>query len=164
MNAARCVYALPRDLEALDQLPSNKGRSTAVHNLVESFGLLSSKGGRLAKTHEENHVNLARVVRTQPASREDLVQFHDPEYVDSLLQGHGIADHEDNEDDGTGSDDSHPRRANDQKFELFGLEHDCPPFPQMAQYVLAVAGASREISQELREDRADIGIVWDGGR
>ncbi|EGG05463.1 uncharacterized protein MELLADRAFT_88034 [Melampsora larici-populina 98AG31] len=44
------------------------------------------------------------------------------------------------------------------------IYQDCPYFPELAEYVQAVAGASLQISRELREGRADIGMVWDGGR
>ncbi|PLW16504.1 hypothetical protein PCANC_11715 [Puccinia coronata f. sp. avenae] len=172
---ARCVYALPTDLDPLDRLPSNRGRSSAVHNLVKAFGLIRTA----AQDSDDPVVNRARVVLTDLASRAELEEFHDPEYIGSLLRGY------DPQDNALGNKRGHTgsgrafgsatseldrpatedtRSAEDGNLEEFGLEHDCPPFPKMAQYVLAVAGAALQTSRELREDRADIGIVWDGGR
>ncbi|KAA1081635.1 hypothetical protein PGTUg99_024570 [Puccinia graminis f. sp. tritici] len=198
-DAARCVYALPKDLDPLDRLPSNQGRSSAVHNLVSSFGLLREE--RTDGQDDEPPKNRARVLSTKLASRAELEEFHDPEYVGSLLQGYDDPNIDANNEQGHRSSDlkrnpeisdAHFRSEHDEELEEFGLEHvwirlghlpsnrltllqatdleslffsqDCPRFFKMAQYVLAVAGAALETSRELREDRADIGIVWDGGR
>ncbi|KAG0148971.1 hypothetical protein CROQUDRAFT_669468 [Cronartium quercuum f. sp. fusiforme G11] len=172
----RCVYARPL-IRAIDRLPSNIGRSSAVHSLIGSLDLLQSAAS------SADSLNRARVMNTGQASRAELEVFHDAEYVDFLL----------NEDDGsetssTGSTTSDEyssdsteskcqleqpledrqrkcrRLASDRKQLTFGLEHDCPRFPELPEYVKAVAGASLEIARELREGLADIGIVWDGGR
>ncbi|KAA1103871.1 hypothetical protein PGT21_003247 [Puccinia graminis f. sp. tritici] len=202
-DAVRCVYALPKDLDPLDRLPSNQGRSSAVHNLVSAFGLLREE--RTDGQGDEPPKNRARVLSTKLASRAELEEFHDPEYVGSFslttlspgstlcsaielilvlllapifLSGSLLRGYDDpkidanNEQDHRSSDlkrnpeisDAHFRSDHDEELEEFGLEHDCPRFSKMAQYVLAVAGAALETSRELREDRADIGIVWDGGR
>ncbi|KAA1080144.1 hypothetical protein PGTUg99_016597 [Puccinia graminis f. sp. tritici] len=170
-DAVRCVYALPKDLDPLDRLPSNQGRSSAVHNLVSAFGLLREE--RTDGQGDEPPKNRARVLSTKLASRAELEEFHDPEYVGSLLRGYDDPKIDaNNEQDHRSSDlkrnpeisDAHFRSDHDEELEEFGLEHDCPRFSKMAQYVLAVAGAALETSRELREDRADIGIVWDGGR
>lgn len=72
----RCVYARPVATRAIDRLPSNLGRSSAVHALIESFDLLTRS------SHQPDHdQNRARVIRTELASRSELEAFHDPEYV-----------------------------------------------------------------------------------
>ncbi|KAI9615977.1 hypothetical protein H4Q26_011229 [Puccinia striiformis f. sp. tritici PST-130] len=166
-NPVRCIYALPKDLDPLDRLPSNRGRSSAVHKLIRAFGLLREGEERIV----DPTGNRAELLRTGLASRAELEEFHDHEYVDSLLQGYDSIDdvdvdqaESDLEISAHQSTKDHSRGADAEDCEEFGLEHDCPRFPKMAQYVLAVAGAALETSRELREDRADIGIVWDGGR
>ncbi|KNZ63800.1 hypothetical protein VP01_10g9 [Puccinia sorghi] len=158
---SRCVYALPKNLNPLDQLPSNRGRSSAVHNLIRAFGLTHT-----ASTHHHPGYPRARILSTGLASPAELEAFHDPEYIASLLSGY---DSNDGINDDQCSDLQHaPMKdfscSNVVDREEFGLEHDCPRFPKMAHYVLAVAGAALQTSRELREDRADVGIVWDGGR
>ncbi|MBW0547362.1 hypothetical protein O181_087077 [Austropuccinia psidii MF-1] len=178
---SRCVYALPDARHALDQLPSNLGRSSVVHSLVRSFDLLHSPRGRRGPS---SSVNRAQPLITKLASRSDLEKFHDADYVDFLLKDYK-EDDPDIQDQGDWNFDhenfslnqvihldstmqTNKRRKieknRESTVEHFGLEHDCPPFPRMAEYVLAVAGAVLEVSQKLRENQADIGIVWDGGR
>ncbi|KNF03952.1 hypothetical protein PSTG_03037 [Puccinia striiformis f. sp. tritici PST-78] len=166
-DPVRCIYALPKDLDPLDRLPSNRGRSSAVHKLIRAFGLLREGEERIV----DPTGNRAELLRTGLASRAELEEFHDHEYVGSLLQGYDPIDDVDvgqaESDLGISEQQStkdHFRGTEAEDCEEFGLEHDCPRFPKMAQYVLAVAGAALETSRQLREDRADIGIVWDGGR
>lgn len=45
-----------------------------------------------------------------------------------------------------------------------GLQDDCPVFPELANYVQLVAGASIAAARELRDGRADVAIAWTGGR
>lgn len=45
-----------------------------------------------------------------------------------------------------------------------GLQDDCPVFPELADYVQLVAGASIAAARELRDGRADVAIAWTGGR
>jgi len=157
----RSVYALPKNLEPLDRLPSNRGRSSAVHHLIRAFGLLHTPD-----THHHPVPPRARILPTGLASPAELEAFHDPEYIASLLSGYHS--HHDINDEQSPDLQHGPMKdfpsSKDVDGEEFGLEHDCPRFPKMAQYVLAVAGAALQTSRELREDRADVGIVWDGGR
>lgn len=170
---SRCVYARPKSFRSIDQLPSNTGRCSAVHNLIESLDLLdtSSAIGSLSR---------ARVVLTGLASRAELESFHDPEYVDYVLNSKSDEDSDrsstssgSGEDSNDSSQSTHTSKETRRKRRrigsqgggsTFGLEHDCPHFPELSEYVKAVAGASLQISRELREGRADIGMVWDGGR
>ncbi|KAH9821167.1 hypothetical protein DFH28DRAFT_581578 [Melampsora americana] len=170
---SRCVYARPKSVRSIDQLPSNIGRSSAVHNLIESLDLLDIGLGI-------EPLSRARVVLTGLASREELESFHDPEYVDFVLDSKSDEDSDrcstssgSEEDSNDSSQSTHTSKENPSKRRrigsprgqsTFGLEHDCPYFPELADYVRAVAGAALQISRELREGRADIGMVWDGGR
>ena len=138
----------PNQSQSSSLLPSNRNRSAFVHALVTSLGLLS-------------HPQLT-ILRPSPASRRDLTSYHDPSYIDALL--------------------AHPPSLDPASCKEFGLEdvivasvlpavpvltigtQDCPPFPGLSEYVLAVAGASLTAARELAEGRCDIAICWDGGR
>ncbi|EGG05462.1 uncharacterized protein MELLADRAFT_52815 [Melampsora larici-populina 98AG31] len=74
----RCVYARPKSFRSIDQLPSNIGRSSAVHNLIESLDLLDT-GSAI------DPLSRARVLPTGLAGREELESFHDPEYVGKTM-------------------------------------------------------------------------------
>ncbi|CED85537.1 Histone deacetylase complex, catalytic component RPD3 [Phaffia rhodozyma] len=50
------------------------------------------------------------------------------------------------------------------RLEKFNLTDDSPPFKNLDQYVLQVAGASLAAVKEVADGRADVGICWDGGR
>lgn len=43
-------------------------------------------------------------------------------------------------------------------------QQDCPRFDMLAKHVRYVAGAAISAAEELAEGRADVVIVWDGGR
>lgn len=93
----RVVYVSSANTRSYaDLLPSNKGRSSIVHSLIEALDLLRDDGieedqddnvlhGRNAieqdVTNAEMPINLARVVQPIPATRSDLSRFHDRHYV-----------------------------------------------------------------------------------
>lgn len=52
----------------------------------------------------------------------------------------------------------------DQETSLFGLDYDCPIFPELPEYVEFLAGASQISARLLGNDTFDIAIHWDGGR
>lgn len=58
-----------------DQLPANVGRSSVVHSLVRSLGLLEECNG-------------ARVIAPDPTlgTRERLLRYHTPAYVGSSMR------------------------------------------------------------------------------
>lgn len=66
-------------IQSSSLLPSNRNRSTFVHALVTSLGLL--------RTHPSTSHHLT-VLRPFPASRLDLTSYHDRSYVDALLAAH----------------------------------------------------------------------------
>ena len=71
---------------------------------------------------------------------------------------------------GLSSERSSPRPRKRRKDESaatdseIGLQDDCPVFPELADYVQLVAGASITAARELRDGRADVAIAWTGGR
>lgn len=80
--ARRVSYIHSRGLtRAADRLPSNVGRASLVHNLTSAIGLLHDQ------TVESDTDNIARavVVESVPATRDELVRFHDPAFVGQSL-------------------------------------------------------------------------------
>lgn len=61
-----------------------------------------------------------------------------------------------------GSSDEPPRKR--KKVDSLGLQDDCPVFPELAEYVKLVGGASMTAARELRDGEADVAINWTGGR
>ena len=57
-------------------LPSNRNRSTLVHSLVSSLGLLSPTGGE---------ANSLRVLQPRTASAAELTNYHDSDFVEFIL-------------------------------------------------------------------------------
>jgi len=66
-------------LQAADRLPSNLGRASLVHDLVASLDLVDPPSA--ADTAELRGLGRARTVLPQPATRADLLRFHDPRYI-----------------------------------------------------------------------------------
>lgn len=149
---SRCVYALPKNLDPLDRLPSNRGRSSAVHNLIRAFGLTHT-----ASTDHHPGYPRARILSTGLASPAELEAFHDPEYIGSsplcpsslpssssfflynplasLLSGY---DSNDGINDDQCSDLQHaPMKdfscSNVVDREEFGLEHVCTASPSLSR-------------------------------
>ncbi|KAI0249263.1 histone deacetylase 8 [Lactifluus subvellereus] len=138
MRPRRVTYVASEKLAKTSSLlPSNRNRSTFVHALVTSLGLL-----RTAPNAPPSRV--ITILRPSPASRRDITSYHDQSYVDALL-----------------ADSPGPDQASCKEF---GLEDDSAPFPGLAEYVLGIAGASITAARELAEGRCDVAISWDGGR
>jgi len=68
-------------------LPSNRNRSTFVHALVTSFGLI-----RPAPTPSSASC-IVSLLRPSPASESDLTAYHDRSYVNTLLADPPGPDH-----------------------------------------------------------------------
>jgi acetoin utilization deacetylase AcuC-like enzyme len=68
----RVAYVSSANLrEAADQLPSNIGRSSLVHSLIDSLDLIS----------EDPEKGKAWLVDALPATKKDLTRFHASDYV-----------------------------------------------------------------------------------
>ncbi|PVG00820.1 Arginase/deacetylase [Serendipita vermifera] len=135
------AYIVSEELAKVSSLlPSNRGRSLLVHQLVVACGLL-----RPTLTDDDgNPLPEILVVKPTPATREELATFHDEEYLDYVLNP------------------DHALETDDRK--VFGIEDDCPWFKGLHIYVPLVAGATLTAVRLLVEHKANVAICWDGGR
>ncbi|GAA5833245.1 hypothetical protein JCM9279_001466 [Rhodotorula babjevae] len=155
-------------IRAADQLPSNVGRASLVHALITGLDLVDSPG--------PPGLHRARTVQPQPASRADLLRFHDPRYIDAIL---GTDDDASSSSNGSSSSSSpppeptfglasdsteRPRKRRKPDVDTLGLQDDCPVFAALPDYARLVAGASMTAARELRDGKADVAINWTGGR
>lgn len=69
---AVCYVSSPALLAAADALPSNIGRASTIHELIDAFSLLSADG---------DASGCAQLIASAPASREQLLSFHDEDLV-----------------------------------------------------------------------------------
>ncbi|KAF8804773.1 Arginase/deacetylase [Phlegmacium glaucopus] len=137
MSDHTVVYICSKELVKVSSLlPSNKGRSTVVHSLISSIGLMIptfSDSRRL------------QVVTPSKASYKDLAVYHSRDYLDAVLDPSSSA--------------NQASSATE-----FGLEDDCPPFPGLPDYVQLIGGATLTAVAALHNDISNIAICWDGGR
>ncbi|KAE9400512.1 arginase deacetylase [Gymnopus androsaceus JB14] len=139
--ASVVIYILSQDLvKYSSRLPSNPGRSLLVHSLAKSLGLLSSDYGAPRRI---------KVVKPKPATNDELAVYHAQDYLDAVLRKE------------SGSDELN---SEIEYLAEFGLEHDCPRFTGLAEYIRLVAGATLTAANALRLEYANIAINWDGGR
>ena len=85
-----------------------------------------------------------------PATRQELIEFHDEDYVDKLLS-FGV---EDSEDESNASDSD----------EEYNLVDDSPVFDGISEHVRLVTGASLAAAELLISGECDVAINWTGGR
>ena len=73
---------LPLLAQSPNHLPSNPGRSSLFHSPIHAFGLLKYDSDQLegAEVHDD-HANRASVIQPTPASKRDLMRFHDEAFV-----------------------------------------------------------------------------------
>ena len=109
-------------VKVTNQLPSNRGRAELVHRLIESYDLLP-------------HMD---IIEPRMASRSELEQFHDADFVSALFAGRENAE--------------------------FGLEDDCPPFRLMKLYCSMLVGAALQAARSLTSGLVDVCVHWQGGR
>jgi hypothetical protein len=85
----RVAYVSSRALlVAADRLPSNLGRASLVHQLIKSFNLISLSPNDDAEENQANrsaHNNHLIHVRSIPATREELLEYHDEEFIGEKL-------------------------------------------------------------------------------
>ncbi|GAA5969094.1 hypothetical protein JCM3765_003436 [Sporobolomyces pararoseus] len=149
-----------------DVLPSNLGRASLVHSLISSYGLLEDREegfeGELAEGEEKMR---ARIVEPEQATRQELLSFHDEDFIDSLLgtDSSSLRSGSDSESD-VDSDSPRKRQKTSHHSSSTSLVDDCPPFKLLPQYVPLVAGASLTAARQLRDGLADVAISWNGGR
>jgi len=79
MAAHRVTYIYSRDLTRVaDQLPSNLGRASLVHNFISSYDLLDNDTTEGTVNGGEQR---ARLMKPMEATREELCAFHDEEFI-----------------------------------------------------------------------------------
>ena len=75
-------------LVAADRLPSNLGRASLVHQLINSFNLISltpNEDAEEDQAEQSSHNNHLIHVNSTPATREELLEYHDEEFVGEQL-------------------------------------------------------------------------------
>ncbi|CAK1541609.1 unnamed protein product [Leptosia nina] len=128
----KCCYIWDETLlQESDRLPAVEYRASMVHGLIAAYGLLEK----------------VQVVRSAPASYDDLKLFHSELYLEHLKTLNEI-----NEDYMT-----------EDKDEDFGIGYDCPPVSNMFKLVTVVAGSSVTAAKSLLLGVADVAINWCGG-
>ncbi|KAJ2752073.1 Histone deacetylase 8, partial [Coemansia sp. BCRC 34490] len=145
-----------RSIRAADALPSNPGRSSRVHALIDAFGLDK-------KLH---------IVEPVPLTDTELKSFHSPEYIDCLLsQTSDDAQHDRDTGfcpsaDSSNSSDASDSGSADREMYLarHGLLYDCPLFDRVEDYVRYIAGGTVTAANALVLGRARVAIHWEGGR
>ncbi|KZW00701.1 Arginase/deacetylase [Exidia glandulosa HHB12029] len=136
----------------MGDVPQRRVTYVVSNELAHASSLLPSNPKRSAVVHSlvkayglldsTKNSNL-RVVAPVAATHKDLCVYHDGDFVDALL----ATDASKHETDA-----------------LFGLEDDCPRFPNLARYVSLVSGGTLTAAHALRDGFADVAIAWDGGR
>lgn len=97
---------------------------------------------------------------SEPNSESDSFGSSEEEEATPATPSFGLASSE-------GSSPRPRKRRKDESAALdseTGLQDDCPVFPELADYVQLVAGASIAAARGLRDGRADVAIAWTGGR
>ncbi|KAK4696348.1 hypothetical protein P7C70_g8393, partial [Phenoliferia sp. Uapishka_3] len=151
---------------AADALPSNLGRAGLVHELIDALDLLEGDYG----PNNTAGSRRAKVIHPMPATREELLRFHDGRFLDQLLELEAGSSDDGSSDEPDCSGNFNLRREDEcrpskrSKVETFGLEDDCPVFDLLPEYVAEVGGASIQAARELRDGRASVAIAWTGGR
>ncbi|KAG5513711.1 hypothetical protein PMAC_000749 [Pneumocystis sp. 'macacae'] len=138
----RVGYTYSEHYEQLcNKLPSNLGRSSFIHSLVKAYGLFDK----------------LIIIPPKKADFVSLCRVHSDEYVSYLLKDqvnkNDIKEH--------GQSDKYQSERMDS---VFGLDYDCPIFPELSEYIQFLAGASEESAKLLAKENFDAFIHWDGGR
>ncbi|ODO04829.1 hypothetical protein I350_05439 [Cryptococcus amylolentus CBS 6273] len=185
----RVAYIWSAELERVsNDLPSNVGRSSMVHDLIRSLGLLDSE---LGYETEENHDDdeeesreipdtdnsgwirpMARIIPPDPSlgTKACLLRYHDKGYLDRLYRPENDVN-EPSEDPThpsssprSSSSSSSPRPRKILRADPYNLSHDNPIFDTLPLYVSLVSAATSTACRLLAQDKADWAVCWDGGR
>ncbi|EMR10304.1 hypothetical protein PNEG_01563 [Pneumocystis murina B123] len=140
----RIGYAYSEYYEQLcNKLPSNLNRSSFIHSLIKAYGLFDKFA----------------IITPEKASFASLSGIHDDKYISYLLKDYK------KENDNISEEDSENVECDlEEEISLFGLDYDCPIFPELPEYVEFLAGTSQTSARLLGNDIFDIAIHWDGGR
>ncbi|XP_035448303.2 histone deacetylase 8 [Spodoptera frugiperda] len=132
MNKKKPCYIWDEKLiEECDRLPAVGGRASMVHDLIEAYDILK-------------HVT---VVKSSPATYNDLKEFHSELYLDHLKKF-------------TDVQDDYMATAEDEEC---GIGYDCPPVSNMYGLVSTIAGGSITAARCLLLGITDVAMNWCGG-
>lgn len=146
-------------------------RSSRVHALIDACGLLGQARDQ------------AQVIASIKARPEDLLKYHDAEYVRQLL-GKPVVDSSDDSSDEEleGRASKRRKKSPGRIAEKHGLvdvsqieeeirchincpvRQDCAPFSELPDYVLEIAGSSLTAARWLKAGQCDTVINLEGGR
>ncbi|XP_032526469.2 histone deacetylase 8-like [Danaus plexippus] len=118
-------------IECCDRLPAVLGRASMVHSLIVTYNLLDQ----------------IKVVRSKPASYQDLKLFHTETYIEHVKSFTDV------------DEDYMPTK----KDEEYGFGYDCTPVSDMYDIISNIAGASITAAECLLRGIADVSINWCGG-
>ncbi|KAJ2858368.1 Histone deacetylase 8 [Coemansia erecta] len=140
-----------QSIRAADALPSNIGRASRVHALIDAFGLDSS----------------VDIVAPVPLTNAELTAFHSPEYIRCLLsqtpEASSSGEEESSHSSANGIDDNGPTDG-EAALARHGLMYDCRLFDQVEQHIRYAAGGTVTAANALGFGRARVAIHWEGGR
>ncbi|XP_013167898.1 PREDICTED: histone deacetylase 8-like isoform X1 [Papilio xuthus] len=126
-----CYIWDPLLISQSDRLPAVPFRASMVNDLLTAYELN----------------NNLQVIRSTPASYDDLKKFHSELYLDHLKSFHELEE---------------DYMTNDQDEE-YGIGYDCPPISNMYELVTVVAGGSITAAKCLLLGITNVAINWCGG-
>ncbi|CAG8494358.1 3080_t:CDS:10 [Paraglomus brasilianum] len=145
-NNHRCVgyvYSMAyADVAAL--LPSNYDRSLLVHSLIEAYDIW----------------NRVIIISPYAATDDELAAFHSSDFVEFMLQAEKYDENVKQNTKSTSDEES----SYEELLSDYGLEHDCPVFKGLGEYIRLVVGSTIAAAQALNKGAVDVVIHWDGGR
>ncbi|XP_065656313.1 histone deacetylase 8 [Hydra vulgaris] len=125
-----------------DKHPKVKGRASMVHDLIESYDLLS----------------LVKIVAPVEASRNDLLTYHTEKYIQTLefVEKRLVNSIESHEEDCFNEDEIN-------YINEIGLGYDCSLFSNIYLYAKAVVGGTLSAANCLIDSQAVVSINLNGG-
>ncbi|KAJ2823736.1 Histone deacetylase 8 [Coemansia erecta] len=136
-----------QSIRAADSLPSNVGRASRVHALINAFGLTSSLG----------------IIEPEALNNERLTLFHSEEYIDCLFAT--SSDSKSRHYRPPSSEESEEDEEDyEARLQRFGLAHDCALFEGVEEHVRYAAGGTVAAANALVQGQAQVAIHWEGGR
>ena len=146
-SSRRVAYISSKPYRTLcDQHPKVKGRASLVDSLIEAYVLKTSL------------IN----VKPTPATRDHLLTFHTPEYVECVerIQQNMRANPRPVGEDSMYEDEDVDE---DECMTQHGFGYDCAVFPHIYDYCCAVAGGTLAAANILAARKADVAVNLNGG-
>ncbi|CCJ28523.1 unnamed protein product [Pneumocystis jirovecii] len=98
------------------------------------------------------------LVSPEKANFSSLCRIHGDKYISYLLKN------QTNKNDVSEKYDQINDYQSEEMNSIFGLDYDCPTFPELSEYIQFLAGASEISAKLLANDDFDVFVHWDGGR